>query len=148
MGRIFACLALTVLVLGGCQQIRNEDAGAIVGGGLGAVLGSQVGDGRGRIVAAAVGTLAGALIGSRVGRTMDEVDRLRANRTLETARTGTTESWENPDSGARYRVTPTRTYENKGTPCRDYQTEAWIDGKRETVVGTACRQSDGTWQTT
>lgn len=55
-------------------------------------------------------------------------------------------SWQNPDTGYRYAVTPTRTYAEDARPCREYTTEAWINGRRETVYGTACRQADGTWQ--
>ena len=31
-------------------------------------------------------------------------------------------------------------------PCRNYSSEAIIDGKRQTVHGTACRQTDGSWK--
>ena len=81
-----------------------------------------------------------------VGRTMDQVDRQKAHRTLEGNPTGQSTTWRNPDSGNEYEVTPTRTYEESGRPCRDYTTEAWIDGRRETVRGTACREPDGTWR--
>ena len=77
---------------------------------------------------------------------MDDVDRLKAQRTLEGTPTGQTTSWRNPDSGYQYEVTPTRTYQEQGRPCREYTTEAWIDGKRETIRGTACREPDGSWR--
>jgi surface antigen len=79
---------------------------------------------------------------------MDELDRRRANSTLETTPTGSTVAWNNPDTGIGYKVTPTNTYEVASGPCRDYTTEAVIDGRAEVVHGTACRQSDGTWHTT
>ena len=31
-------------------------------------------------------------------------------------------------------------------PCRDYSSEAIIDGRRQTVHGTICRQADGSWK--
>lgn len=132
--------------LAGCDNVRNEDTGTVVGGVLGGVLGSQVGHGRGKTAATIAGALAGAFIGGRVGRSMDETDRLKAQYSLEHARTGETTSWHNPDTGARYAVTPTRTYTARGTDCRDYNTDAWIEGRKETVTGTACRQPDGSWR--
>jgi surface antigen len=77
---------------------------------------------------------------------MDDSDRYRAGQALESTPSQQTSSWENPDTGNRYEVTPTRTYYDDTRPCREYTTEAWIDGRRETVRGTACRLDDGTWQ--
>ena len=137
----------TTVVLGGCQQIRNEQVGQAVGGALGGLLGAQVGSGTGQIAAAVAGGLLGAYFGGNVGRTMDEVDRRNARDTLERNPTGQTSTWQNPDTGNTYAVTPTQTYQDSGRPCRDYTTEAWIDGRRETIKGTACREPDGTWRT-
>lgn len=134
------------LVLAGCQEVRNEHVGMGVGGALGGLLGAQVGSGTGQLAATAAGALLGAYLGGNVGRSMDEVDRMKAHRTLEGTPTGQSTAWRNPDTGHRYEVTPTRTYEESGRPCRDYTTEAWIDGRRETVRGTACREPDGTWR--
>ncbi len=142
-----ALIMLAMIALGGCQEVRNQEAGAVVGGVLGGVLGSQVGGGRGQIAATIAGTMIGTIIGGRVGASMDEADRQRANRSFETTRTGETESWKNPDSGNQYEVTPTKTHGSSERPCRDYTTDAVIDGRKETIRGTACRRSDGTWET-
>jgi len=147
VNRLLASLALAATMLvAGCQEVRNEHVGMGVGGALGGLLGAQVGGGTGQLAATAAGALLGAYIGGNVGRTMDEVDRMKTHRVLEGNPTGQTSSWQNPDSGNAYEVTPTRTYERGGRPCRDYTTEAWIDGQRETVRGTACREPDGTWR--
>ena len=139
--------ALTVIALSGCNQLTNKDGGALVGGALGGLVGSTIGSGDGRIAAAVAGALLGAYVGSSVGESMDELDRRRASDALETSPTGSSVAWTNPDSGTRYRVTPTRTYyESAQSPCREFTTEAWIESKRETVKGTACRQEDGSWR--
>jgi surface antigen len=137
-----------LLLLSGCGdgQIRNQEVGTGVGAVLGGLLGAQVGKGSGQLAGVAAGALLGAFLGGNVGRTMDETDHSKTQRSLEVAPTGQPTSWQNPDSGNRYDVTPTRTYEESGRPCRDYTTEAWIDGKRETVRGTACREPDGSWR--
>jgi len=118
----------------------------IVGGILGGILGSNVGRGRGREVAIIAGTLIGASIGGAVGRSMDKTDRLKTAQTLESVRTGVPSRWENPDTGHRYEVTPTRTYDSGTGPCREYMVDAVVGGKREKVYGTACRQADGSWK--
>jgi len=136
------------LALGGCATDRaNEQAGMIIGGALGGLLGNQVGQGSGRTAAIIVGTLAGAAIGGSVGQSMDQTDRLKAAHSLETVRTGVPSSWRNPDTGNQYSVTPTRTYESSQGPCREYTLDARVGGRPETVYGTACRQTDGTWRT-
>ena len=142
---LLAALVASSLALGGCQTTQ-EDRGRIIGAIAGGVLGNQVGSGSGRTAAVIAGTLIGGYIGGHLGREMDENDRYRAAEALESAPTNHPTRWQNPDSGHEYSVTPTRTYYSDQQPCREYTTEAWIDGKKQTVYGTACRQSDGSWQ--
>lgn len=122
------------------------NGGHIIGGILGAVIGTQVGQGKGRPVAIIGGGLLGALIGGAVGNSMDHSDETRTQSVLESTPTGRSVEWTNPDSGATYTVTPTQTYDNGGTPCRDYTTWVFIDGYEEEAVGKACRYENGTWQ--
>jgi surface antigen len=135
------------IAVSGCADVNNKGAGTVLGGALGGLVGSTIGGGDGRVAAAVAGALVGAYVGSNIGESMDELDRLRASRALEQSPTGTPVAWTNPDSGRRYQVTPTRTYyTDSETPCRQYITEAWIEGKRETLKGNACRQADGSWR--
>ena len=39
------------------------------------------------------------MIGGAVGRSMDDTDRLKTARSLETVRTGVPSTWSNPDYG-------------------------------------------------
>lgn len=137
-------VAAAALVLGGCQTTK-EQQGSFIGAVAGGVLGSRIGGGSGKVAATIAGTLLGGYIGGAIGRQMDDSDRYRAGMALEETPTDQSSSWQNPDSGTRYAVTPTRTYYDDSRPCREYTTEAWIDGRRETVYGTACREPDGTW---
>jgi len=114
---------------------------------VGAAVGSTIGGGTGRTVAIIAGTIAGGVIGNRIGQKLDEADRIKAAQALETSQTGQRTAWKNPDSGEQYAITPTRTYETSGAHCRDFTFVASVDGKSETVQGTACRQPDGTWKT-
>jgi len=140
-------IGLLAAALAGCETPpTKEQIGAVTGAVVGGAIGSQVGGGRGTTVAIIAGTLAGAYLGSRIGKSMDEKDRVKAAQALETAPTGTPTSWRNPDTGATYTVTPTRTYQTASGPCREFTTQAVIDGKSEDVKGTACRQPDGSWK--
>ncbi len=139
-------VAVAVAVAGCAVPPTQEQSGMVIGGILGGVLGSQVGGGSGRTVATIVGAIAGATIGGAVGRSMDESDRLKTAHALETVRTGVPSQWRNPDTGNRYTVVPTKTYESAGTPCREYTVDAVVAGQRDKVYGTACRQPDGSWR--
>ncbi len=144
-GLFTASLAVTLL-LGGCYTGTKQGIGTATGGALGGFVGSQIGGGSGKLAATAAGAIAGALIGSSVGQSMDDLDRLKAAQALESNQTGYATSWQNPDSRARYTMTPTRTYDTASGPCRDFTTQVNMDGRAETVYGTACRQPDGTWK--
>jgi surface antigen len=143
---------LTVIVcftsLSSCSSTQgpNESSGMIIGGLIGGVLGHEVGGGHGRTIATVLGTMVGTTIGGNVGRTMDEADRLKLSHSLETVRTGVSTRWHNPDTGNSYTVVPTRTYQEGAQPCREYQLDATIGGKKEEVYGIACRTADGSWK--
>ena len=144
-------LATGLVACEGNQQGQKQTGGAILGGVVGGLLGSQIGGGKGRLAATAAGTLLGAVVGSNIGKSLDKADRIYANQTanraLERNPSGQSSTWSNPDSGHSGTVTPTRTvHASDGSPCRDYETTVTIDGRTETAVGRACRQSDGTWK--
>ena len=152
VGTTAIALAATILLAAcapgssGPKQNIGTGAGAIAGG----ILGSQIGSGKGRLAAIAAGALLGGIFGGEIGRSLDEADRLRAQRTakqsLEYEPTGTTSSWVNPDSGNSGTFTPSRTIQSaQGSPCREYQTTVTIGGRTETAFGRACREADGSW---
>jgi len=137
------CVA-ALLLLTACNPTK-QDVGTLVGAGSGAFIGSQIGGGTGQLAAVAIGALLGGYIGGSIGQDMDELDQYKTQQVLEGSRTGSTVAWNNPDTDIDYSVTPTRTYESASGPCRDYTTEAVIEGRAEIVHGTACRGSDGSW---
>lgn len=142
---LLATLSLSIF-LTGCAEVTNEGVGTITGGVVGGLIGSQFGGGSGRVAAAAGGALLGAYLGGNIGRTMDKVDRMQVQRTLETAPVGRVVRWQNPDNGNSYAVQPTKTYYSNQQPCREYTTRALIGGKSQEVYGRACRQGDGSWK--
>ncbi len=121
--------------------------GGLIGAAVGALAGNTIGKGGGRIAAIVGGGIIGAIVGGNIGQSMDRVDALETQNALETARVGQAVTWRNPDSGAQYTVTPTRTYqEETGRYCREFETWGWVDGYEEKLRGTACRETDGTWR--
>jgi surface antigen len=138
--------ALLLTLAAGCETMSHAEQGEIIGGVVGGVVGAQVGEGTGQTVAIIVGTLAGAMIGRHIGETMDDVDRMHTARTLNDNRTGQPTTWVNPDTGHEYTVTPTRTFEESGGPCREFTLNATVGGEPDQeVYGTACLQADGSW---
>jgi surface antigen len=152
--RISAILLLAAtLGLSACEgnNIGTKQAVGTVGGAvLGGFLGSQIGGGSGQLWATGAGAVLGALAGSEIGKSLDRADRAYMGQTtqasLEHTRSGETSTWQNPDSGHTGSVTPTRTYQQNETYCREFQQSVTIGGETERAYGTACRQPDGTWK--
>ncbi len=143
-------VVLTAVFFGGslsaCGTTTHGQQGEVIGGVLGGVIGSQIGEGRGQTAAIIIGTIAGAMIGRHIGETMDDADRMNTAIALNDSRTGEATTWVNPDTGNRYTVTPTRTYEQSGGPCREFSLDARVGGQSDQeVYGTACLQADGSW---
>jgi surface antigen len=153
-GGLLRSVAVVVLVaiLGtGCATMEanpKTTIGAAGGGMVGGLIAAAAGGNPAAIAASVIG---GILIGGAVGNLLDQRDKQMAaeaaHRAMETAPTGQSVAWKNPDSGHAGTVTPTKTYQTAGgTYCREYQTTVVIDGKQERANGTACRQPDGSWR--
>ncbi len=149
-------VSMIALTLAACDQngqpmMNKQGAGTVLGGATGAVIGSQIGGGSGRVAAIAAGTLLGAAIGSGIGASLDRVDQQyysnAGNQAFETARSGQTVAWQNPDSGNSGTFTPTNTYKNESNEyCREYTQSIIVGGQKKQGYGVACRQQDGSWR--
>ncbi len=154
MNKVFSATIAVALSLSLCgcvapgQQggISNQTGGALTGGVLGGLLGSQVGHGDARVAAIVGGTLLGGMLGGRVGASMDETDRMRLAQSLETTPTNQSTTWVNPDNQKNYTVVPVETYHNEGRVCRRFRSVVIIDGQRTTAMGRACRDGRGNWR--
>ena len=148
---LVAFIALLLSInLSGCSSNTQQQnttlgsiAGAVVGGGAGAF----VGQGVGKAVAIGVGLVGGALIGGYMGNHMDSTDNARMSAAMDNPTYKST-AWTNEKTGVSYSARPTSeiTASNGQDVCRTFHTTATIEGKTQEVDGTACRQSDGTWQ--
>jgi surface antigen len=139
---------LAALFVSACESNPSkEDVGMVSGAVLGGVIGHQIGHGAGNAIATVGGAALGGYVGSRIGRNMDREDQKKTAQALENSPDQRTSSWRNPNTGQAYSVTPKRTYDGADGPCRDFETTTEIEGRKETVHGTACRQADGSWKT-
>jgi surface antigen len=150
----YAAIAALVLALAGCQDRTmgtKQGLGTIAGAALGGLAGSQIGSGKGQLAAIGAGVLLGAFLGSEIGKSLDRADRAAMYRTtqttLERQPSGTTATWQNPDSGNYGTFTPKPAYQTtSGQYCREFQQSITVGGQTQDAYGTACRQPDGTWK--
>ena len=145
------CLSLTTLGLSACADAGpKETVGGIAGGVTGGLIGNQFGKGTGKFLATGAGALIGALIGSEIGKQLDEKDRAISAEAeyeaLDHGQPGTAREWSNAASGHSGSVTPGPTYSVNDYNCRDYVHKVLINGRTETIRGTACKQPDGSWR--
>ena len=149
---VIAALIASTLSLSGCASDAgpNQTGGALLGAGLGALLGSQFGRGNDRLAMTAIGTLAGAAIGSNIGKRLDDVDRQRmreAEVRAYDAPIGEKIIWNNANSGHSGTVIPVKEgRRTDGAYCREFQSDIVVGGQHEKGYGTACRQQDGSWK--
>ena len=131
--------------------IDNGLLGQLGGAAVGALIGSQIGKGNGNLLAIGTGGLLGFFAG---GYLMDQLSP-SARSTVQSAEAralnapiGQSIAWNSPDSSnTRGTITPVRAGRDQfGRECRDFEHDVFMEGRRETARGTACRGSDGQWQ--
>ena len=92
-----------------------------------------------------------SLLASEAGQAITAADQLALERTtqttLETVPIGNESAWRNPQTGSHGIVAPRRTFQKaSGTYCREF-TQTLVTGNvTEEALGTACRETDGTWK--
>ena len=66
---------------------------------------------------------------------------------LETAPSGTSTAWQNPDSGNSGAIVPQPAVQQaRRHLLREFQQTVTVGGNTETAYGQACRQPDGQWK--
>ncbi len=147
MKPILLVAVLLPLLLTSCANVdmNKGQQGAVGGAAGGALLGQAIGrNTEATLIGAAVGTMLGYIVGNE----MDKFDKRQLNQAYEFTPSGQTTSWQNPDSGNAYQVTPQPAYTKPGSPqrpCRQAEILAVIDGRTEKTYSTACRNDAGEW---
>lgn len=151
INRSVAVTALaSALVLAGCvgtAPMNNAQTGAMVGAVLGGVAGNQFGDGEGSTAMTILGTMLGSYLGSQWGAQLDARDQQYLGQSVYSGRPA---SWQNPNTGYQYNVTPGQIYRanvnNQSTVCRPVTIVGRIDGRNQNIQTQACQDSSGQWQ--
>ncbi len=151
--RLLILSLVSSIFLLGCSQNagQKETAATAIGAVAGGIIGAQFGHGAGRAAGAAIGALFGGLFGKAVGQSLDQEDMKEANRAFVTATrapVGQTIYWNNARTGNWGYYRPIRDGHRRfdGYYCREFVTNATINGQTQRVYGTACRHPNGTWQ--
>jgi surface antigen len=136
------------LGLSACET--KQDAGTAIGAITGAVIGNQFGKGSGKVATTFAGAIIGGIVGNAIGKDLDDRDRELARQAefdaWEHSSPGKAVRWTNPDNGRRGEIVAEGNYVRGPSRCRDYVHTVWIDGRRQQMRGTACRDADGTWR--
>ena len=161
----------SLLVVAGATQSRAGEGDVLallIGGGLGALAGSQFGKGSGRIGATAGGAVLGALLGSAFagGGLYDTTPSYRAkrrhrhDRRHHRSRHGAYRAYDAPSYQSYYAPTYAPAYAPSPAPiqqtvaydqypndyCREYESVVTINGVPQRSHGTACYRPDGSWR--
>ena len=158
------CALALAPLLGGCAT--QEQSGALMGGGAGAiaggVLGGALGGRTGALLGAAIGGTAGAFAGSAVGRRLDDQDRARAQTATQQAlsapvtyssasatsapppRPVVWNSAQNQGISGTSAVTSVQR-QSDGGECRLVRETAYIKGEEVVQNNRYCRGTDGQW---
>ena len=142
---------LAAAMLVGCGQVAKEEAGALIGAGLGGLAGSFIGDGGGKLVAVGVGTMLGAIIGGETGKSLDRADKFgygrRAARGIGVRGFREHDGLAEPGLRQFREVVPQPAFRQAdGTYCREFQQTIIVGAEMVSAYGIACRQPDGTWK--
>lgn len=117
-----------------------------VGGLIGAFAGARFGGSKDPLAATALGTLVGAVAG-RQSTGIGRAEEVCFSQSFEHVPDRETVAWMDHTLGAQYSVTPTKTIKSvEGRVCREYTARATVNGQAAGTFGTACRQSDGSWE--
>ena len=148
---LLALMLLPIVITGcGADGPNKQDTGLVVGAVAGGLLGNTVGKGTGKVFATAAGAVIGGIVGSEIGRGLDQQDRIAAQQAeliaLEKGQSGVATPWRNPENGRYGQVVPGRPYRIAERDCRDFTHTIYLDGRPQTMRGTACRNADGSWR--
>ncbi len=130
------------IVSGRCDR---EAVATVIGGVVGAVVGSRVSSDEDRVIAVIVGAAAGAIIGNRIGRQLDEADRGCVGHALEMGESGRAVSWQNERTRVRYEITPHAATGRSSPNCRAFTFRAHLDDNVSLQEGVACHADAGVW---
>ena len=154
MKRIVVIIVL--LAMSACSNTHKShlDAGPIVIGTVGALIGGvtagQFGSGTGQLIFTALGATIGGGVGYSIGKQLIPSDISRFNDSallaMEDTADGQLFSWTNPTTGVAGPIKPTRTfYAGEDIYCREFEARIAVNEAIGTTTSRACRIAGGAW---
>ena len=136
---VAGALALSGCLTGGGTSLPSLSAGATPGA-----------SGSDRAVASSIiASMNGGLIGTAAGARLARSERRPAleaeYRALEYMTAGQAVQWQGDDARRGGEVVAAQPYRVGSQDCRQYAHTFSLNGPRQTVRGTACRNPDGSW---
>jgi surface antigen len=128
---------------GSCNR---EAVATVLGGVVGAVVGSRTSTDENRTVATITGAVVGAVIGKWIGRELDEADRACVGHSLEIGAAGQPITWANETTGVRYEIVPADSRKDSGEACREFTLSAVAGEEKSSQRGIACQSRAGVWE--
>jgi len=130
------------ILAGHCDR---EAVATVLGGVVGAVIGSRIADRDDRTVATIIGAAAGALLGNKIGREMDEADRSCVGHSLEMGKPGQHVVWTNESSGVSYDMKLGDERPTADSRCREFTLVAVAGREKTSEHDVACQSEQGVW---
>lgn len=127
-------------------RCNRETIATVLGGVVGAVVGSRTSTEENRTVATIAGAVVGAVIGKWIGRELDDADRACVGHSLEVGASGQRIAWSNETTGVRYEIVPGDGRKDSGDGCREFTLSAVAGEKRSSQRGVACQSQAGVWE--
>jgi surface antigen len=87
----------------------------------------------------------GAVVGAKIGRDIEQQDRSCIAHSLELAHDRARVTWDNPNTGVKYMLTPKAGFEQGDLHCRVFELRRSLDGRTEISDGKACQSHEGRW---
>lgn len=125
---------------------NREAVATVLGGVVGAAVGSRTAEPEDRTVATIIGAVAGAVIGNWIGRKLDDLDRACIGHALELGKSGQRVLWTNESTGVEYELVPGAERERDGAACREFKLAAAAGGEKSSRPGVACESQPGVWE--
>ena len=151
---IVVCLALTLAACAtgpGARDTQQHAGATVAGVVVGGLVGSAFGGGTGKVLMTAAGAVAGGFIGDRLYKKHadSEYEKDAAQRALNNAASGQRVTWSDSRTNESGYFIPLNTKQmSDGRVCRDFRRGLTLGGQAvDETTGTACKQSNGQWDT-
>ena len=147
--------ALGATALAGCESVEREtgigkgaQTGALGGAATGGVIAAIAGANPAWIAGATIlGAVTGGLLGDYLSKRDKEQHAQSSYQAFESKQAGGTTAWNNPETGNNGTTKIDSVYRTSGGKlCKDFTQTINAGGKSETMHGTSCQESDGTWK--